>query len=407
MPKHVSPPASEPSASSDPKNGSQHDEVVDQRHEGPGSPAGSSSTPAASCIAPPVSEHTPALDIDSSEAAKLERTWRIAAVSFLVIAIGAAVADRLHPAIGATFEAREATPGTAVTLHDARLVQPVTATASAFGLSQILPVGPIEVPGRGGELLVRLRVAAGDCRQLVARVGGSCAGRPQPAPMPEQLGITAPSGELEARLEMTPAGEVRLGQNSEEVRPRPLREWSLTENAQVTTLTLRCLRQVSLTVTRLPAHVHPICSPDGRFFEIALVNRKAYAPILTFGGSRSFRTVAEATSEEMTIASGMLSFGDVLRRVRGVEPTLVALEGADPIEMRIASPASGGAATMVTSGEASSATVGDEDAVPSLLARDSTAESIVYGAIVTLLIGALTCYVRALMANFSREGQRR
>jgi hypothetical protein len=383
MPEHVSPPASGPTASSDPapkETGRQPDELA-------------------------VSEHTPAPDEDSSEAAKLERMWRITAASFLVVAIGAVAADRLHPAIGATFEAREVTPGQAITLHDARLVRPVTATASAFGLSQIRPLGPIEIPGRDGELLVRLRVAAGDCRQLVTRVGGSCAGRPQPQPMAEQLGITAPRGELETRLEMTPAGEARLGQNGGGARLRPPREWSLTENAHETTLTLRCLRPVSLTVTSLPAHAHPNCSPDGPFFELALVNHKPYAPILAFDGSRSFRTVAAASSVKMTVDSGMLSFGDVRRKVHGVEPTLVALAGNDPIEMRVASPASEGApATMLTSGETSSATVGDEDAMPSLLARDSTAESIVYGALVTLLIGALTYYVLALMANLSKEG---
>lgn len=411
MPEHRRSPPSEPSASSDSapeRDALQPDERVGHNHERPTSSARSSSAPGASRVAPPVSEHTPVLDLDSSEAVRLERAWQIAAVSFLVVAISAVAADRLHPAIGATFEAQETTPGTAITLHDARFVQPLTATASAFGLSQIRPVGPIEVPGRGGKLLFRLRVAAGDCTQLVARVGGSCAGHPQPAPMPEQLGIIAPSGELEARLEMTSAGKARLGQNREKVRPRPSREWSLNENARETTLTLRCLRPVSLTVTRFPVHMHPSCSPDGRFFELALVNHKPYAPILAFAGSRSFRAVTVAGDVEMTVDSGMLSFGDVQRRVHGVEPTTVALEGNDPIEMRLASPASEWAApTRLTSGETSSATVGGEDAVPSLLARDSTAKSIVYGTIVTLLIGALTCYVRALMANLSREEQRR
>lgn len=364
--------------------------------------------PASEPAASSDSEHTSAVNPDSSEIAKLERAWKIAAAGLIVFAIGAVVGEYLHPAIGATFDAREASPGTAIALHDARLVQPMTATASAFGLSRVLPVGPIEVKGSGGELLLRLRVAADDCKQLVAQVGGSCAGPPQPTPMPEQLGITAPKGELETRLEMTPAGEARLGQNSEVERPRPLREWSLTENAHKTTLTLRCIKSVSLTFTRLPVHAHPTCSPEGPFFELALVNHEPYAPTLAFDGSRSFRTVAVASSVAMMVDSGILSFGDVQRKVHGVEPTQVALAGDDPVEMRLASPAfDGAAAPRLVSEATTSATVGDEDAVPSLLARDSTAEAIVYGAILTLLIGALTCYARVVMACLSKKDEGR
>lgn len=411
MPEQSNPSASEPSASSDPapeKGAPQPDGVVDPAHETPVFPAQPSTVPGASCVTPRVPSHTPAPDADSSEAARLERAWRIAAVMLLLVAIGAAVADRLHPAIGATFEVRETTPGTAVALRAARLPQPLGATVSGFGLSQVSPVGPIEVPGRNGKLLVRLRVAAGNCRQLVALVGGSCAGSPRPVPMPEQLGIVAPSGELEARLEMTEAGKVRLGQNVEEAQPQAPREWSLAENAHETTLTLRCLRPASLTVTRLPVHLHPSCSPDGRFFELALLNRRPYAPILGFVGSRTLRAVAAASGVEMTVESGTLSFGDVQRKVGGVDPTPVALSGNDPIEMRVAFPASEGvAATMLATGDVSGATVRGEPVVPSLLARDNTIKAIVYGAIATLLVGALTCYVTALVDNLSRKEQRR
>jgi hypothetical protein len=348
--------------------------------------------------------HAPAPETESSEAAKLERAWQIAAVSFLVVAIGAVAADQLHPAIGATFEAQETTPGTAIALHGAHLAQPLAATISAVGLSQIRPVGAIKVPGRDGELLLRLRIAAGQCRQLVAGVGGSCAGSPQPIPMPEQLGIIATSGELETRLDMTPVDKVRIGQNREEARPRSPREWSLTENAQETTMTLRCLRPVPLTFTRLPVHIRTRCSPDGRFFELKLENRRPYAPILAFAGSRSFRMVAAANRAEMKVDSGTLSFGDVQRRVHGIEPTTVALAGNEPIELRLASPPSDGVAgARLTSRQTANATVGDVDAVPSLLARNNTAESIIYGTVVTLLIGALTCYVVALMAYLAEN----
>ena len=326
-------------------------------------------------------------------------------MSVLVVAIGTAVADRLHPAIAATFEARQISPGTAVALDDAHLLEPITVTAGSFGLSQILPVGPIVVPGRSGELLLRLRVDPRDCKQLTARLGGSCKGTPKLVPMPEQLGITGTSDALEARLETSPAAEARLGQNGEEASPQPPREWSLTENAKKTTLTLTCLQPVALSVTRSSPPLHPSCSPDGPFFQLAFVNRKPYAPILAFDGSRTFRSTVAARRAEISVERGDLSFGDVQREVHGVEPTTVALAGEEPIEMRVASPAvEGAAATRLISKRTAEARVGEEDIVPSLLARDSLAETIAYGTILTLLIGALTCYAGAALANFSKAG---
>ena len=326
-------------------------------------------------------------------------------MSVLIVAIGTAVADRFHPAIAATFEAREISPGTAIALDEARLLQPVTVTAGSFGLSQILPFGPIEVPGRSGQLLVRLRVDARDCKRLTARLGGSCKGTPKLVPMPEQLGITGNSDPLEARLETTPAAEASLGQNREEASLQPPREWSLTENAKKTTLTLTCLQPVALSVTRSSPPLHSSCSPDGPFFQLAYVNRKPYAPILAFDGSRTFQSTVAARRVEVSVDDGDLSFGDVQREVHEVEPTTVALKGSEPIEMRVVSPASEGvAATRLISKKTAEATVGEEDVVPSLLARDELAKSIAYGAILTLLIAALTYYARAAMARFSRKG---
>jgi hypothetical protein len=342
------------------------------------------------------------------EAIKFEQAWRVAAAGLLVVAIGAATANRMHPSIGATFETREAVPSSAITFHQARLGHAVSATASAFGLSQILPVGPIEIPGDLEKLIVRLRVAPDNCAELEARVGGTCGGDPRPVPMPEQMGIIAPDGELEVRLRMTEASDARLGQHGERARPIPSREWSLTENARETTLTLRCLRAVAVTVTRLPAHASTTCSPDGPFLEFALENHKPYAPILSFGNSRSLRARITARSVGMTVDSGTLTFGDVERKVRGVKPTAIALAGEGPIDTRLAVPAlEGSPTTMYVAGNTSNAVLGGKDATPSLMARDALAKPIVYGAIVTLLITALTFYVRALMTNLAvrRRGE--
>jgi hypothetical protein len=384
MPESASPPGSEDVLCSDPalqEDDSQLDRVDDPGQDGPH-------------VANP------------SEAIKLEQGWRIAAAVLLLLAFGTAAADRMHPAIETTFETKEAVPSPAIIFHKARLRQAVSATASAFGLSQILPVGPIEIPGDREKLVVRLRVAADDCAELEGRIGGTCAGHPRLEPMPEQLGITAPDGELETRLEMTGAADARLGQHGEGGRPMPPREWSLTENARETTLTLRCLRPITITVTRLPAHAHPTCAPDGPFFELALENRKPYAPILSFEDSRNLGVLLTARSVEMPVDSGVLSFGDVERKVRGVKPTSIALAGDGPIETRLAVPAlEGSATTMYVSGDTSSAVLGDEDATPSLLARDSLAKPITYGAIVTLLITALTLYIRALMTYLPARGR--
>jgi hypothetical protein len=351
--------------------------------------------------ADPTAGISPAGGVDPVDPAKLEQVWRFAAFSLLVVTALAATANHLHPPIGATFEARPISPGTDVVLREARLRQPLTATASAFGLSQISPVGPITVPGRGGELIVRLRVSPRDCEELVARFPGSCAGHPRLSPMPEQLGITAPKGVLEMRLEMTPATRARIGQNGEEGQAH---EWSLTEDARTTTLTLRCLRSVPVTVTDLPFHPHPTCSPEGTFFELAFADRKAYSPTLAFGGDRSLRVFAAATHVETEVDNGALYFGDAQRRIHGIEPTPVGLEGDGPVDVRLGFPsARATSVAALASGEVAGATVGVEDSVPSLLARDSTVESIVYGAIVTLLLGALGCYGRALMANLSEK----
>jgi hypothetical protein len=344
---------------------------------------------------------SPAGGADPVDPAKLEQVWRLAAFSLLVVAGLAATANHLHPPIDATFEARTISPGAEIVLREAHLRQPLTATASAFGLSQIAPLGPIAVPDRGGKLIVRLRVAPRDCGQLVARFHGSCAGSPRLTPMPELLGITAPDGVLEMRLEMAQAARARIGQNGE---PGQSHEWSLTENANTTTLTMRCLRSVPLTVTDPPFHLHPTCSPEGSFFELAFAGHKAYAPTLAFDGEGTFQALAAATHVETEVDSGVLYFGDVQRRIHGVEPTAVGLDGDEPVDVRLGFPSSQStSATALASGKFSSATVEGENTVPSLLARNNTIESIVYGAIVTLLIGALGCYGRALMANLSEK----
>lgn len=349
-----------------------------------------------------MAEHAPPI-ASEPEVAQLDGAWKLAAYGLLVLTLLAVVADHLHPPIGATLDVPETGPGTEIVMREAVFKKPLVATAGAFGLSLIRPNGAITVPGHDGELLLRLRVAANDCRKLVAKLHGSCEGRPTPALMPEGLGIVAPDGALETRLEMTTAPRARLGQNGEEGQTSASHEWSLAENAETTTLTLRCLRRVALTVTDLPATAHPECDPTGPLFELAFVDRKAYAPILAFAGDRTVGAVVDAARLEAMVERGTLSLGDEDRNLRGVEPTAVAIEGDGPVEAHLKFPPKATSATLVASGKVSSATVDEDDVVPSRLARAGVYQPIVLGTIGSLLVTVLGLYGRALLADRARK----
>jgi hypothetical protein len=337
---------------------------------------------------PPAGSGTPrgAAPEDPQREAR-SRPWIVATGLVLVVSF-VVVTENDYPPIDASLTTSLPSPGSMIELTGATTDGPIEASLGSFVVNQIPPGRAAAVEARGKEILIRMRVSRDGCRELEAEIGGSCAGPPRP-PLHalERLTVRSPAEPVKARISSASASTFRLGQNAEPARQGPPGEWSLTENARRTEVSLICHWRTPLAVTLLPGQAEVECSPDEAVFELLLVNRKAYAPTLSLNEVHSLEARVSGRRAAMTVDDGVLRLGGAETEIHEPEAARIALAaGPNSVALRLLSSAESGATeTSLRSSAATRAAIDGDDELPSRLDRDELLKGLAYSAILGML----------------------
>jgi hypothetical protein len=212
-----------------------------------------------------------------------------------------------HPPVSASLETDLPASSGSLNLTHASALGPTTSELGALALIH----DGSQIPGTGEKLTIRMQVSRAGCSRLVARVGGTCNGRPGVAIRPQtNLKIQAATGTFTIgvwpihpqRVEVAQAGELAH-------RGAPV-AWVMAENATKTIIEFECTEATSLTITLSPRQGSGLCRPQGVSYRLDLVNDGAFAPALSLTQVQSFEAGFRSERARIDAKGGTLTVGD-------------------------------------------------------------------------------------------------
>lgn len=270
-----------------------------------------------------------------------------------------------------------------------------------FALSQLPRTGRHPLDGSGKQVLIRIRVGRNDCRYLETQIGGSCQGTAKP-PLhrPERLIVRSEDLPVIARITTNTGASLDLGQRGRGKGAGVPEDWSLSSDAGRTEVTISCPRDTPLVIDLLPGQSSPTCSPGATLYQLLIVNRVPYPPLLSLNKARTMEGGVDVRHAAALIERGTLTLGSKEREVSGYTPVNMTAANGRPFHLRLTMPPPNEApAVFLNSPGAIAVSDGGTDVIPSELDRDSTRKTI----LIALIIGFSTTLILNLTIALARR----